>query len=260
MHRFLIFFILLGLSFASCVPNKKVVYLQTNDELKKDFVTDSVLRGYKVNQDEYRIEPNDILSIRISSLTKEEYDFLKDQNNNNQNSNSETVQIAGYLVSPDGFIEFPIIGNIKASGLTISEFESSMQQQTKGLLNSPVVRVRLLNFRVTILGEVKSEGLVNISNNEATVFELIARAGGLTDLADRKNIKLIRKSDLNNSIIYLDLLDENFLNSNYLYVQNNDILIVEPLKQRPFREYFAKNLSIIVTSISVFLLTINLIK
>lgn len=246
--------------FASCVPNKKVLYLQTQDELDKDFETDTTLRKYDQKIYEYKIQPQDILSVNVTSLTEDEYDIFRDNQNQNQQINPQGAALSGYLVDINGNIEFPVVGKIRVIGLSIGQAEQRIQQSIKSYLVNPVVRVRILNFRITILGEVNKEGVVEILNNQASVLEVVARAGGLTDLAKRDAIKLIRKNRDQMSVSYLNLLDEEFINSPNYYLQNNDMLIIEPLKQRPYRKYFGPNLAIILSSFSVLLLTLNLIN
>ncbi|MEM1002345.1 MAG: polysaccharide biosynthesis/export family protein [Bacteroidota bacterium] len=236
------------------------MYLQSKNELDQDFRPDTVLRSYDLPQFGYRLKPEDILSIRVNSLTKEEFDFFQENQSAQMLGNPAGLAISGYLIDENGDIEFPVVGNIQLSGLTILEAQHKIQQAAQDFLTNPVVRVRLLNYRVTILGEVNQEGVIDIFNNRVTVTEVIGRGGGFTDLANRSNVKVIRQNDEMAEVAYVNLLDEQLLTSPYYYVQSNDIIIVEPLKQRSFRQYFGPNVGLLVSSISVLLLTLNLLN
>lgn len=255
----LAFLLLLG----SCVSNKKFVYLQQDDVNKKDLNRDSVVRSYDVAQFEYRIQPEDIISVRFESLTPEDFDFLSKTQANQGGANNAiggNAQLIGELVDNNGEIPFPFIGKIKVAGLTTFEIQDKLQNIVAQYLESPVVKVRLLNFRFTILGEVNTEGTVVLNNQRVTLLEALGWAGGLTDLADKANIKLIRQKDGQSTVQYLDLLQEDFINSPYYYVHQNDILIVSALKQRPYRKYFGQNLALVVSTLSLLILVFNLTK
>ncbi|MBL6444750.1 polysaccharide export protein [Fulvivirga sp. 29W222] len=252
---FLLFIVVLGVS---CVPNRKIVYLQKGNELKEEFPKDTVIRIYNLDNYEYRLQPEDIISVRFKSLTLDEFDIFSDQEIvGGGNFNSQIL--GGYLVDKDGNVGFPELGKVKVAGLTLHETQEKLQKMVEAYLEQPSVKVRLLNFRVTVLGEVNAEGTVNTFNNRMTIMEAIGQAGGLGELADRSNVKVIRQGNGMSEIIYVNLLDESLMNSTYFFAHQNDIIIVPPLKQRPFRRYFGQNLSIFVSSLSVLLLTITLI-
>lgn len=257
MIRILAFFGVL-LIFSACVPNKKYVYLQKND-LNREMPKDTVLREYEQELFDYRIQPNDALYVRFESLTAEEYDFFNKESAQAAGGN-RNFTVTSELVDPEGSILFPVIGKVKVSGLTIFQAQDSLQVIASKYLESVIVKVRLVNFRFTVLGEVAQEGTFASFNNRTSIIEAIGLSGGLGELADRSNIKIIRQKGAATEVGYINLLDEDLLTSPYYFVHQNDILIVPALKQRPFRKYATQNLSLFITSVTLLLLIINLTK
>lgn len=262
MKNKIILFLLLAVVGASCVTNKKYVYLQKEDVNKKDLPLDSAMRSYQPIAFDYKIQPQDLLSIRFESLTPKEFDFLNlnAAGGNNFNIQQGGALLLGDLVDEKGEVPFPFLGKVKVGGLTVFEIQEKLQALANQYLDSPVVKVRLLNYRFTVLGEANQEGTVTIPNNRVSMIEALGLAGGLTDLADKSAIKLIRQKDGKTTVAYINLLEEDFMNSPYYYVYQNDILIVPALRQRPYRRYFGQNLSLVVSTISLLLLAINLTK
>lgn len=260
--KFQYFFILVTLIGTSCVTNKKYTYLQKDDVNLKNLPKDTIIRSYDIQKYEYRIQPEDNISVKFESLTPQEYDIFNRSliAQQTQNLNQLNAILVGELVNPNGEITYPVIGNVRVAGLTVYEVQEKLQQLANQYLESPVVKVRLINFRFTILGEAKQEGTVILSNNRVNYFEAIGIAGGLTDLADKRNIKLIRQIDGKAHVQYLNLLDENFINSPEYFVHQNDIIIVPALRQRPYQTYFGKNLSLIISSLSLLLISVTLIN
>jgi polysaccharide export outer membrane protein len=227
--------------------------MQHDDVNKYDLTKDSVIRSYQIEEFNYKIQTNDLLSIKLESLTPKEFDvFYKNEPSNiNYLSTSIGALVAGELVDQKGEIPFPVLGSVKVAGKTIEEIQVELQEIANKYLQSPVVKVRLLNYRVTFFGEVKREGSVQLQNNRVSIIEALAISGGFTDLADRSNIKLLRQNGNKTDVIYLDFLTEDLIKSPYFYVHQNDVFIVPALKQRPFRNYFNNNLTIVLSAITL---------
>jgi polysaccharide export outer membrane protein len=252
-------FVAAALFFSSCVSNKKFTYMQKGDVNKKDLPKDSVVRSYSIEHFDYRIQPQDILSVRFESLTSKEYDFFaQDGNQQNVNIMAGGALIIGELVDEQGEIPLPVVGKVKVAGLTVFQAQDSLQSLANRYMESPVVKVRLINFRITVLGEVNREGTIGLSNNRVTIMEALGLSGGISDIGDKKNVKLVRQTGETVEIVYLDLLDENFVTSPYYYVHQNDVLIVPSLRQRPYRRYFGQNLGVFISALSLALLVYNI--
>lgn len=257
-----VYWLAVVIMFSSCVTNKKYVYLQKDDVNVRDLPKDTVVREYDLQSYEYRIQPEDNISVRFESLTPQEYDIFNRNviSQQNMNLNQGNAILIGELVDPNGEIVYPVIGKVKVAGLTIYEIQEKMQKLADEYLESPVVKVRIINFRFTILGEARQEGTIVLPNNRVNYIEAIGLAGGLTDYADKKNIKLIRQVNGKTEVRYLNLLDEEFINKPEYFVYQNDVLIVPALRQRPYQTYFGKNLSLVISSLSLLLITITLIN
>lgn len=157
----------------------------------------------------------------------------------------------GYFVDNDGNVDFPVIGKVKLAGLTVFEAEEKMKSVLKDLLRDPIVRIRLLNFRFTFIGELNRQ--ITSFNPRISMAEAIAQAGGLPEFANRENIKIIRQRGDQADVLYVNLLDEAFVTSPYFYLQQNDIIVVSTLKQKQARSYITQNISLIL-SVSTFML------
>ena len=248
---------------ASCVPNKKVLYLQKGDVNKNIVEKDTVVRKHEMVINEYKIQPLDMLNIQFETLSEDNnaFDFLDKLAPQAMGGGGQGNMLAlnGIFVNPEGYVAYPVLGKIKVAGLTIFEAEREIGKVAAQYVPDVVVRVRMLNFRFTIMGEVIAGERVLIANNpRLTIMEAIGLAGGLSDLADRSNVKIVRQKGEVAEIVYVNLLEEEFIESPYFYVQQNDVIIVPPLKQRPFRRYFVQNLGILSTTISFAALIITL--
>lgn len=253
-----ILLILITIIGSSCVTNTQYAYFQKGDLYKKA-VEDSIYRSYDLASFEYKLRPYDILSIKFYSLTGEELNiFKREQALESRAIQGDAAVLGGYLINEFGNVSFPVVGKVQLSGLSLSGAEEKLTEMAAVYLEEPVVEIKLLNYRFTLLGEVVKEGVQSTFNYAVTIPEAIGMAGGLSDLADRNNIKIIRKIGDSNVIFYVNLLEEDFFGSEKFFVHPNDVIVVPPLKQRPFRKYFTQNLSVFNSTISVLLVGINL--
>lgn len=211
----------------SCVDTRKIAYF--ND------VQDSTLIASKAGLEPV-IQKKDILSITVSSLSNEAT-ILFNTPNLPMTPTSPTTPgspTGGYLVSQDGAIKFPVLGNIPAAGLTQKQLENNITQLLidKKLLFDPIVTSRFLNFRVTVLGEVARPGIVYVPSEQISILEAIGDAGDLTIYGHRDNIILIRQEGEEKLVKRLNLNSSKILQSPYYFLKSNDVIYVEPGKAK----------------------------
>ncbi|MGN6803202.1 MAG: polysaccharide biosynthesis/export family protein [Ginsengibacter sp.] len=209
---------------SSCVDTKKVTYF--ND------VQDSA-RLISSSSLEPIIQKKDILSILVSSLSEEATVVFNAPNIPvvpSSSANPNVPQTAGYLVNGDGNIKFPVLGNIRAAGLTQKQLEDTITYLLiyKKLLYDPIVTSRFLNFRVTVLGEVNRPGVITVPSEQISILEAIGQAGDLTIYGLRDHVMLIRQVGKDKIIKRLDLNSSRLLQSPYYFLKSNDVIYVEP--------------------------------
>jgi polysaccharide export outer membrane protein len=214
---------------ASCVNTKKAVYFSNISEgtaMSTGTVPVPVIQN------------NDILSINVTSLNPEATAIFNTPNLPStytaNGSGGNIVQSVGYLVKPDGNIQFPILGEIKATGLTKEQLENNIKQQlvNKKLLIDPIITIRYLNFRVTVLGEVGKPSVINVPSEKISLLEALGLAGDLTIYARRDNLLLIREDGTQKIARRINLNKDELLRSPYYYLKPNDVVYVEPGKAR----------------------------
>ncbi len=234
--------------FVGCIPNKKVIYLQdTNYETRETVGVDTVINSFGLVDQEYRLQPDDIISIKISSLTPTEYNFFAETE---REINEKNPLLSGFLIDQQGYIVLPVLGSIKVQGLTTIEAQNTIQTLAADYLQDPTVNVRLLNFRFTILGEVTKPGNFNTYNSRLTIFDAFGMANDLTDFADRSKVQLVRHKNGEAKVVYLNLLDDDLLNSEFYYIQPNDLISVAPLKAKDYRKFQVVNIGLLISTIS----------
>ena len=182
------------------------------------------------------IQPDDVLSITIQTIDNVVSAPVNTTNSSDVNGGSATAggqNVSGYLVDKDGLVELPFIGKIKVSGLTTAEARDTITRAADKLFVSPVVNVRLINFKITVLGEVSRPSTYVMPSEKVTIFDAIGVAGDLTLYGRRENILLIRDSTNDSrQMVRLNLNSKNIISSPYFYLQPNDLVYVEPNKDR----------------------------
>ncbi len=184
-----------------------------------------------------RIMPQDLLSIQISSTPPEAAaPFNLDQgvgNNIGLVQNTQNIGLfTGYLVDNEGYVDLPTIGPIKVEGLTIREIKENIAAEIRPYLKNAVINIRLLNFKVTVSGEVNRPGTVQVSNQRITVLEAIGLSGDFTNYANRANVLVAREEDGFRKYARLNLQSPEVFESPFFYLQQNDYIYVEPIRAR----------------------------
>lgn len=251
---------------ASCVPNRRITMLQhtagKGDELKANELK---ARKYETGIIEYLLNPNDLLDIKISTMTPSAFNPFNDADRTLvpgmvYGQSGSLVQSHGYYIDPDGFLELPILGRLPVAGLTISQAQDSIASVVKKYLERPVVRLRLLNFRFSVIGEVENESTQLSGDNNLSLLQALSMAGGASEFGDLSKIKIIRRTGETTYVFYVNLLTEDYLSSPFYYVQPNDVIVVPPLKQRPYLKYVSPNLSIFATAVSLLVAVFTLFR
>jgi len=219
---------------SSCTPYKDVPYFQN---LKRDSVTATTEKI--TNFSPLTIQPGDLLALHVNSLNHEadaQFNYnLERPNGINVGSSiavsSENV-VYGYLVEQSGNINLPLVGNVKVSGLTTAGITTILETKLSEYLSDPKVNIRILNFKISVLGDVARPGSYDITNDHVTLIQALALAGDLNTTGIRSNVLLIREVNGNRETITLNLTSKKIFNSSYYYLKNNDVIYVQPNKDR----------------------------
>ena len=229
----LILVLLTVLLTASCVSKKKLVYFQGADNVYTE--------AQKINQMyEMKLKPADQILVKITCQTEPELlsIFARDVtmgllgNQTNYNQTGSLSNSYAYTVTNDGVVILPAIGRVYVNNLTCDDAATAIERRIKELklILDPEVTVRLQNARVTVVGAVKTPKTVNLTSERNTVIDILAQCGDLDVTSLRKNVKLFRETNGERHMYTLDLTDVNIFNSPAFYVQQNDMIYVEPNK------------------------------
>lgn len=215
----------------SCVSPKSIVYFQ-GDTLRNS--SQQITQKYIPT-----IQPNDILSIIVGSLNAEANEVFNTPNlfttastNYSTMGGGARIQPLGYLVDSDGSIEIPLVGKVKIAGLRTTDAADTIRVRLLNFLKEPSVIVRNLNFKVSVLGEVRLPAVYVIPDEKITLPEVLSLAGDLTIYGNRNNVMIIREESGMRNYARLDLTSRDVFNSPYYYLHKNDVIYVEPVKAK----------------------------
>jgi polysaccharide biosynthesis/export protein len=231
--------------FASCVPIKKQIYLQANeDSIKAEYIRNVV--------PEYKLQAGNNLYARVYSMNEESYEFfnLGYSNQSNNVYYDAGVYLNSYYIDTDGFVDLPFIGKMQVLGLTVNEAKAVIQKEIDKYLNKTTVIVKLVNYNVTVVGEVTKPGQYKIYQDRINIFEVISMAGDLTTFAKRDDIVLVRKNGNKSSIFHIDMLHDNILESDYYYIMPDDIIYITPVRGKNFA-FNAFPYTLVISTISL---------
>lgn len=223
----------------SCASSKKVVYLQDVVPLKQQ----DIEQKYEVY-----IHNDDLLAIMVNSKNPElALPFNMPMVSYQLGSQSAPQQrVLGYLVDTNGDIDFPILGKLHVEGLTRLQLTDLIKQRLidEDLIKDPIVTVQFLNYKVSVMGEVNRPGSFNISGDRITLLEALSMAGDLTIYGRRDRVAVIREKDGKRTILMHDLRSSDIFNSPCYYLQQNDIVYVEPNKSKAGQSEINQNKSV----------------
>lgn len=251
---------------ASCVSSKKL----TEQSVYFRNISDSLLQRSAADF-EPRFQKGDILSISVITPNESSSRIFNRPNSGSMTAGSGDMQsaqpagVTGYLIDEQGNITLPYVGFVKAAGLTRSELTRSLAEHLKQYIESAQIAVRLVNYRITVLGEVAKPGTFSIPSERVTVLDAIGLAGDLTVYGKRNNIRVIRQTDSIRQTATLDLNKGDIFGSPFFYLRQNDIVYVEMNDRKiPNADQSGiRNVSIaigIISALGVVISTINVLK
>jgi len=225
-----------------CKSQEEVLYLQdtTGNIMQQN------TKGYNTN-----ILPDDLLSIMVNSKDRElaipfNLPMISYQMGSNTDGISASQKVLGFLVDSDGYIDYPILGKIKAAGLTRTQLKDKIKSQliNKGYIKDPIITIQFLNFKVSVLGEVNHPGTFSVNGDRMTIFQALGKAGDLTIYGRRDKVTIIRELQNKRYVATLDLRSIKMFDSPFYYLRQNDIVYVAPNKTKAAQSTINQNKNI----------------
>jgi polysaccharide export outer membrane protein len=254
-------FVLILLIGISCTSQQKLAYLNNLPETGGE-------ETFTMEIPDYKLQPRDVLYITVKAMTPDGsiMDFLSSARTS-QSISFGTGESGGYIygydVNSGGNIILPVVGEIKVSGLTLEETRKLLQLKVEQLFKDATVECKLLSFKFTVIGEVHAPGSYINYNNYLTILEAIGRAGGVGDYGRRDKVLVIRPTERGTKTYNLNLQDKNLLSNEAYFLLPNDVIIVEPEKQKIFTLNLP-TISFVITTVTsaltTTLLLINYLK
>ncbi|WP_034691083.1 polysaccharide biosynthesis/export family protein [Kaistella palustris] len=212
----------------SCKPKENMVYMDKDTSGYEQQVKQAVFEGS-------HLQTGDLLDIKVTAFDE---NAVRPFNLHSMNQSGDMTETritqtpqnnpVGYLVDNEGFILFPVLGKIFVQGMTMSQLRQDLEKRLLEYLTDPLVSIRQLNFNITVLGEVKKPGQYTSPSDKVTILQALGMAGDMTDNGDRTNAKLVRHENGIDNTYTVDFTDKNITAAPYYYMQQNDVLYVQP--------------------------------
>ena len=218
--------VLFAVFFASCVPQKKMLYLKDADmatkNLSREYVNDRSV--------DYKLQPGDNLYIHVINTIDERSAASINGDIRGYLSSDANIYLQTTTIDEDGCVEMPLVGKVQVKNLTVDEAKDRLQNSINTYINGSMLVVKLASFNLTLLGEVSHPGMYKVYQSQINLFEAVSLAGNMTNFAKKSEVKIVRQTDNGSEIITVDMGKADILSSPYYYLKPNDIVYVEPLK------------------------------
>ncbi|MFK7946522.1 MAG: polysaccharide biosynthesis/export family protein [Saprospiraceae bacterium] len=245
----LIIFLVIAFSMTSCVQYEELLYFRKDVEVDRPQFPDETIQNLAA----LRIQKNDVLSITVHAFDPiQSAPFNLMQPGVGGGGNGSASPFTSYIVDEDGEIDFPVLGKILLKDLTATEAKNKLVELLKVYLKDPVVNIRFVNFRISVLGEVSNPGTFVINNDRITVLEALGMAGDLTPYSNRTNILVVREQNGIRQFGELNIQSPEIFRSEYYYLKQGDIVYIEPTQdiEASIRDQFSEYLPWVTSSLS----------
>lgn len=267
-YRYIVVVVCLLMAYGCSAP-QKTIYFADNSAQNPTVQVDNIER-----RKEIMILPEDIISIKVSTITS----FLEKSSGNNPASIFNEAGTAynisatlgtgggaenkGFRVDADGFIDYPVIGKIKISGLTLRQVKDMLASKLKDYVKEPVVEASIINYKITVFGEVGHAGSLISPNHKISILDAIAAAGDIPITGRKDNVLVIRETEGKREYARLNLNSRSVFSSPYYYLKQNDIVYVEParLRRQQSNEFLQFYLPALTTLISAILAVYGIVQ
>lgn len=218
--------VLFAVFFASCVPQKKMLYLK-----EAEMATENLSREYVNDRSvDYKLQPGDNLYIHVINTIDERSAASINGDVRGYLSSDANIYLQTTTIDEDGCVEMPLVGKVQVKNLTVDEAKDRLQNAINTYINGSMLVVKLASFNLTLLGEVSRPGMYKVYQSQINLFEAVSLAGNMTNFAKKNKVKIVRQTDNGSEIITVDMGKADILSSPYYYLKPNDIIYVEPLK------------------------------
>ena len=223
LHKFALFFFSL-LLLGSCTPQRKLVYLQG----------DAAVFSKDTSSFEMHIYPGDILMVQLFTINPEAFPGLGMSAGASEGNDIRSAYEKGFVVNKDGNVDLPYVGSVLLSGLTLQAAHDTIVSRFKKFIDDPVIVMKKLSFKVSVLGEVNRPGLYYVPNEQLTLLEGLAMAGDLNTYADRTKLRILRKSPSGIIEIMVDLTSKEAFTGPSKFIYPDDVIYVPPTRKKAF--------------------------